>query len=600
MEANSLLKSATKQLTGVGGTGVSENLLIPVRVVDIILDINHPEANKHGGYDAVGTIFYAEVYINEGEEYPALLRTAKPMFQFIKQYPLKNEIVVIMSNPGTNIYNPAHNASTYYLPNINIWNHPHHNALPDMRYFTNDQSQKDDYEMVNGGLVRTVEDGSTDIPLGEYFKEKLKIQPLLPFEGDTIIEGRFGNSIRLGANAKDARDKTAYSTVGETGDPITIIRNGQQVEEDNRGWEHTVENVNSDHSSVYLCSNQKMPNLEVASPYWGTWFAKHDDLELKAEEKGAFDNITVGPDPEKIVEPEPVYYEANEEYDESSYADNSLATPDGMCSTCEDDELSVYDLLLQQDNFDPDEFGLEGLLNIPVENELLFYPEAEGTTSRINDVGETNMVSSWHDDPKLKFHTRTTTPYGKGTAEGAHWKGYSKGNVSENAMPRANNLVNNCVTFNGKKLCGDIAYLPDDMMIDICSALNSVPELTSATVCYSRLGHGLTYRHERHQAVDISKFNGHGYGSAADAAEKGIEQPIRDFVSHLYNMGYCENGKNHSEGRWDEAYGFPNGLERCKECKKVVIHFGDPNHNNHVHVSNREATQTSKMIEYSG
>ena len=181
MEANSPLKSATKQLTG--NTGISENLLIPVRVVDIILDINHPEANNHGGYDAVGTIFYAEVYIKEGEEYPALLRTAKPIFQFIKQYPLKNEIVTIMSNPGTNIYNPASNSSTYYFPNIGIWNHPHHNALPDMRYFTNDQSMKDDYEMVNGGLVRTVEDGKTDIPLGEYFKEKLNIQPLLSFGG---------------------------------------------------------------------------------------------------------------------------------------------------------------------------------------------------------------------------------------------------------------------------------------------------------------------------------------------------------------------------------------------------------------------------------
>ena len=198
MEANSLLKSATKQLTGAGGSGVSENLLIPVRVVDIILDINHPEANKHGGYDAVGTIFYAEVYIKEGEEYPSLLRTAKPMFQFIKQYPLKNEIVVIMSNPGTNIYNPAHNASTYYLPNINIWNHPHHNALPTIQNTKNPNVLADYTNSENGAISRQVTDGSTDINLGKYFREQVRIKPLLPYEGDMILEGKYGNSIRLG------------------------------------------------------------------------------------------------------------------------------------------------------------------------------------------------------------------------------------------------------------------------------------------------------------------------------------------------------------------------------------------------------------------
>ena len=115
---------------------------------------------------------------------------------------------------------------------------------------------------------RTPSDGSTDVELGEYFNEKLDIQLLLPFEGDTIIEGRFGNSIRLGATAKEAREKTAYSTKGETGDPITIIRNGQYIEEDrDRGWEHTIENINTDDSSIILTSNQVFPNFEIVSQH---------------------------------------------------------------------------------------------------------------------------------------------------------------------------------------------------------------------------------------------------------------------------------------------------------------------------------------------
>ena len=42
--------------------------LEPAEVVDIILDINHPLAQEYGNYDAIGTIFYAEVYIKEGED----------------------------------------------------------------------------------------------------------------------------------------------------------------------------------------------------------------------------------------------------------------------------------------------------------------------------------------------------------------------------------------------------------------------------------------------------------------------------------------------------------------------------------------------------
>jgi hypothetical protein len=94
-----------------------------------------------------------------------------------------------------------------------------------------EDNEKINYSNTGNTVIRTAEeDNSVEVPLGEYFKENLSIQPLLPFEGDTIVEGRFGNSIRLGATAKEAKEKTAYSTKGETGDPITIIRNGQYIE----------------------------------------------------------------------------------------------------------------------------------------------------------------------------------------------------------------------------------------------------------------------------------------------------------------------------------------------------------------------------------
>ena len=225
-----------------------------VRVVDIILDINHPRAEEFGGYDAIGTIFYQNIYkANQGNN-TRLTKHARPYFVFVKQYPLINEIVLVLNGPSKN-YNDDRAANyKYYLPNINIWNHQHNNALADVSYYIEDSSeQSSNYNMIAGQVVRVAEDdNSVEIPLGNYFNENLNIQPLLPFEGDTIIEGRFGNSIRFGATAKEAEEKTAYSTKGETGDPITIIRNGQHIEERDNGWEHTIENINTDPSSIYL------------------------------------------------------------------------------------------------------------------------------------------------------------------------------------------------------------------------------------------------------------------------------------------------------------------------------------------------------------
>ena len=55
-----------------------------VRVVDIILDINHPRAEEYGGYDSIGTIFYQNIYrANQGDN-TRLTEDARPYFSFLK------------------------------------------------------------------------------------------------------------------------------------------------------------------------------------------------------------------------------------------------------------------------------------------------------------------------------------------------------------------------------------------------------------------------------------------------------------------------------------------------------------------------------------
>ena len=313
------------------------NSVLSVRVVDIILNISHPRAEEFGGYDSIGTIFYGDVYEQNQTSTTRLIPHARPYFSFIKQYPLKNEIVQILNAPTKDFYDDKDSNHKYYLPNVNIWNHQHNNALPNSSYFVEDETTPQNYKVVAGQTVRIAEgDNSVEVPLGEYFKENLSIQPLLPFEGDTIVEGRFGNSIRLGATAKEAPDKTAYSTKGETGDPITIIRNGALVEEKDNGWEHTIENINSDHSTIYLTSNQVLPNMEIVSLHWQSWMAKHDELQV--DQKDTFDNITEGFELESI-EPEKPEEGADQELEEATEEDIAAEEELNEDPECNDEEV---------------------------------------------------------------------------------------------------------------------------------------------------------------------------------------------------------------------------------------------------------------------
>lgn len=447
------------------GSFINEELLVPKRVVDIILDVNHPQAKEFGGYDAIGTVFYTDPYDYAGEEDKFNKEFARPLFSFMKQYPLKGEIILILNSVSKDFYFVDDSQTTYYLPNVNIWNHPHHNALPDHPYTGGEDEEDilDKYKMVDGGVTRTPSDGSTDVELGEYFNEKLDIQPLLPFEGDTIIEGRFGNSIRLGATAKEAREKTAYSTKGETGDPITIIRNGQYIEEDrDRGWEHTIENINTDDSSIILTSNQVFPNFEIVSQHYQSWQTEYDFLDVN-EANDDFDNITLGSAPEKIEIPEEEEIEyAGEDLEddndkeeepkwvkhvsmwngEINYINAEIATEtdtggyyfdpekeaekdvsyrtkaayEAAQSQSEDindlegredeileEEGSIYDLLLEQDNFSEDDFSWsvkdEWSSNADPEKENDLYSKEEVESENVDpiDIEEEDVVDENED-----------------------------------------------------------------------------------------------------------------------------------------------------------------------------------------------------------
>ena len=233
-----------------------------VRVKSIILDPSHPRYNELGGPNSIGTILYDDnIEIPNINNNISLFQYARPLYSNIKNYPLINELVYVINLPSTNIGTNTALKTTYYINTIALWNHPHHNAYPDTPNALPD-SQNKDYNQTTVGSVRRVTDQSTEIFLGDTFKERSNIHPLLPFEGDVIYEGRWGNSIRLGSTVKNRPNN--WSITGTDGDPILILKNGQPSDISNEGWIPVIENINKDLSSIYLTSTQQVP-LAAAS-----------------------------------------------------------------------------------------------------------------------------------------------------------------------------------------------------------------------------------------------------------------------------------------------------------------------------------------------
>ena len=212
-----------------------------VRVQDIILDELHP---RYNGQSSIGNILYTDAN-SLTPPVGALLNSfiAKPFNKNISHYPVPNELLYVISSPGPT-YNEDKRTIKYYLHPLSIQQAPSSNALPDQ-----------------------VKKLSREFYQGQYFKEQAEVRPLRPYEGDVIIEGRFGNSIRFGStiNNDQSTHPNKWSNEGEVGKPIILLRNGQHNDLEANSFDHIIEDINGDDSSIYLCSSQQISNFTPSS-----------------------------------------------------------------------------------------------------------------------------------------------------------------------------------------------------------------------------------------------------------------------------------------------------------------------------------------------
>jgi hypothetical protein len=248
------------------------NSVISARVLGVVLNSNSEYFTAVGGWSGIGTIRFQLT-----EAAPSIQTKnntkgsfAKPLLPFLKNYPLVNEFVLLFFLPNQEKTQISGNGDYYYLNPIGIWNSQHHNAFPDnyAPYNTSAPSmQKSVFDIVAGNVQKQSTQPLTlnlNGNSGGTFIEKPNIHPILPFAGDNIFEGRFGNSIRLGATSNVTAEITNnWSKSGANGNPITILRNGQPASTPTDGWVPITEDINTDLSSAYLTSNQQIP-IDVA------------------------------------------------------------------------------------------------------------------------------------------------------------------------------------------------------------------------------------------------------------------------------------------------------------------------------------------------
>jgi hypothetical protein len=134
----------------------------------------------------------------------------------LKQIPLVGEFVLIYKTFNEYTSKSRRREGWYYVTTIDVHSNINENLLPG----------------ITGNLTDTE---IANIKPGKTFKSKA-VSPLQPYEGDYLLEGRFGNSIRFGSSINTSFPETYYHasptwlspSSDNDGDPIIILANGRK------------------------------------------------------------------------------------------------------------------------------------------------------------------------------------------------------------------------------------------------------------------------------------------------------------------------------------------------------------------------------------
>jgi len=188
---------------------------------------NSDSADSNNQYLYTVTV---RMYDTDIQSYPV---PAKPYNLNNVHVPVKGEHVIIFQAIGprnSDIFDKT--TQWYYLNPISINSNINQNSFP--------------------GIAST---NSADETI------QRNISPVQIYKGDNVIQGRFGNIIRLGSTPTS--NQTYFKSppwIGNSNDPIIVISNSKTNRSNN---EITTNNINTDYSSLYLTSTQELTGYTV-------------------------------------------------------------------------------------------------------------------------------------------------------------------------------------------------------------------------------------------------------------------------------------------------------------------------------------------------
>jgi hypothetical protein len=201
-------------------------------VIDVVRDPSHKwYMSKTAGADIgyVKVRFLGEL-ANYSKNEDMFGQWIPPLNKNITTFPLKGEIVVLLRAASLAAQENPKDTQWYWLSVVQLWGDINSNAVSNIGFH---------------------QDSYVNDKLGDSFKEK-DISPMQHYEGDTIFQGRFDNSIRLGST-NSGKPANTWSIGSSAGDPIMFISNGHAKTGDTH-----IEDINNNASSIILTKSQKI------------------------------------------------------------------------------------------------------------------------------------------------------------------------------------------------------------------------------------------------------------------------------------------------------------------------------------------------------
>jgi|TARA_Y100001938_G_C8054298_1_gene413587 hypothetical protein len=202
--------------------------------------------NDEPDYKLIGAIRFRKIYSQQNLSDDQLM-IAYPLNLNIVDFPVRGETVFIQK-----IYDKF-----YYTDRVNIYNNPNNSSAIGSSQKFNVGKIKKSKKTLDTAESGVVEDTSStsDVFLGEYFRPNFNIRSLIPNEGDTLIQGRFGNTIRLGSvdNAPTIKLRAGQISDFEKFDEGDALIEELSEKAINTSLE---ENINLDASSMWMTTDE--------------------------------------------------------------------------------------------------------------------------------------------------------------------------------------------------------------------------------------------------------------------------------------------------------------------------------------------------------